>query len=401
MSLDLTKTTQHIDVLITRLKNFHRNKTESLKDIVNIARTLPGTDVIRKMESVKGRPYLCAGLVDGLSDSYDPGEIPENFQVISTDGSHIDVDRHISVACALINIGVCALKYGKEPGAYLSSYPIIYSDDELYLNNQGSGPNEISIEGPILGLKRTIEEVKALEDLIEKGPEMFPTLAILDGSLILWSLSGRGYPPVVRNEIIDKGLLPTLDRLQELARDRTLAIISYVSLPRNREVVNSIRSYLCETQKDECEAVCSNRRSQFEPCSKANDILDRDLFQELLKPGQRSSLFYSNSSLMKEYYAQHRIFFYYINTGDEIARIEMPQWVAMDRKLQSFIHTIILDQCQRGIGYPIALSEAHNQAVISGVDRQRFKELTGLALTQEGLPMYTSEKSRSKRMAWL
>ena len=79
----------------------------------------------------------------------------------------------------------------------------------------------------------------------------------------------------------------------------------------------------------------------------------------------------------------------------------MPEWAALDKGLLSLTHTLILDQCRRGMGYPVALSEAHEQAVISGPDRQRFREMVDRSLTERGLPVYTSQKSRSKRTAWL
>ena len=49
----------------------------------------------------------------------------------------------------------------------------------------------------------------------------------------------------------------------------------------------------------------------------------------------------------------------------------------------------------------MAISEAHEQAVINGADRQFFKQMLAEALEREGLPVYTSEKDRSKRTPWL
>jgi NurA-like 5'-3' nuclease len=69
--------------------------------------------------------------------------------------------------------------------------------------------------------------------------------------------------------------------------------------------------------------------------------------------------------------------------------------------LVSLTHALILDQCYKGRGYPVSISEAHQQAVINGSDRQTFKDMLSSALTRQGLPTYTSEKTRSKRLAWL
>jgi hypothetical protein len=58
--------------------------------------------------------------------------------------------------------------------------------------------------------------------------------------------------------------------------------------------------------------------------------------------------------------------------GAEIARIEVPEWVATDSVLFKQALSLMLAQVQKGYGYPVALAEAHNQAVVRGGDRARF-----------------------------
>jgi len=87
--------------------------------------------------------------------------------------------------------------------------------------------------------------------------------------------------------------------------------------------------------------------------------------------------------------------------GDEIARVEIPQWVARDEDLLNLTHTLVFDQCQRGQGYPVALSEAHEQAVVTMVDRENFWQVVDSSLVEEPLPTPTSAKSQSKRTRWV
>ena len=49
------------------------------------------------------------------------------------------------------------------------------------------------------------------------------------------------------------------------------------------------------------------------------------------------------------------------------------------------------------MGYPVAVSAAHEQAVISGHDREEFRRMTLMLLEQQGLPVPESAKSTSKR----
>ena len=64
-------------------------------------------------------------------------------------------------------------------------------------------------------------------------------------------------------------------------------------------------------------------------------------------------------------------------------------------------HTMLVKQCQLGLGYPVAVSEAHEQAVITGHDREEFRRLTLMLLEQRGLPTGESAKNVSKRRPWV
>ena len=81
--------------------------------------------------------------------------------------------------------------------------------------------------------------------------------------------------------------------------------------------------------------------------------------------------------------------------------MEVPQWVANDEGLLNLTHSLVLDQCRRGQGYPVALSEAHEQAVVTMSDRENFWHLVESSLVEEKLPTPTSGKNRSKRTRWV
>ena len=100
-------------------------------------------------------------------------------------------------------------------------------------------------------------------------------------------------------------------------------------------------------------------------------------------------------------YGEHAVCFFYLNVGREMARVEVPQWVADDAELVDLVHAVALDQCRRGNGYPPVIQEAHEQAVISAADRQEFRRLVEEALEDERLPTYTSQKQESKRGRWV
>jgi NurA-like 5'-3' nuclease len=73
----------------------------------------------------------------------------------------------------------------------------------------------------------------------------------------------------------------------------------------------------------------------------------------------------------------------------------------VDEGLLTLVHTLVLDQCQRGHGYPVALSEAHEKAVVTGADRESFWHLVELSMEKEHMPSLSSAKSLSKRTRWV
>ena len=402
MSLDLGETVIQLDQLAQHLGSSLADRSGQLEAFLAAASRVTVPTAKEKTGYEPGRPFLAAQVTDALVGSYSPMSPPTDWCVASVDGSHIDVDRHLPVSCYLVNLGGCLLTYGSQPNAQFFSSPYLATDPgDLYLTNPVNPAQEEPVTGPLLGLIRTVQELERLVQMVEECPPDLPTLALIDGSLVLWGLSGQGYRPFVRDAIIGHRLLTALDRLRDLSRLRTVTLAAYVSLPRSTEVVNAVRCCFCTQDTVRCRDSCSNRRSVHAPCDLANDILDREMFQLLLSPGFRSPLYLTNSSVSREYYGDHQVYFYYLHGETEIGRVEVPKWVADDENLLALGHSLILDQCKRGQGYPVAISEAHEQAVITGSDRQLFKQMVAETLEQRGLPAYTSEKERSKRTPWV
>ena len=403
MGLDLAKTIAQLDAVALGLQAGQEDRQERLSELLRTMRQADADEVRARVESSQGRPFLAAGVVEELAGKYQPVQVLDDFCVASVDGSHIDVDRHLPVRCYLINLGGCALTYGTGPDARLYSRPRVYStDEELYITGPSSGATEeVPLEGALVGFRRAVQEVEELASLVAEMPSDLPVLALIDGSLVLWGLSGRGYQAFVREEFILRGLVPALDRLRALASSRPVALAAYVSLPRSTEVVHTLRLLLCQKDTESCCSTCSMYRSRQEPCDTANGFLDRELFAVLLEKGERSCLFETSSSISRDFYGPHRVYFYYLHVGEEIARVEVPQWVAQDQELLALSHSLVLDQCRRGGGYPAAIVEAHEQAVLTGSDRESFRSMIEDALGRRRLPVYTSEKNRSKRVPWV
>ena len=403
MPFDLGNVALQLDQAARSLVQSQSDRQLRLTSLLDAAgRAAQGPDAA-STHSPLDRPYLAAQVTESLVGGYSAPPSPPDWCAASVDGSHVDVDRHLPVSCYLVNLGGCVLQYGSNPDARLFSQAHLATERaDLYLSDPDNPAQEEPVSGALLGLVRTVMELERLSEVAGELPGDLPALALVDGSLVLWGLSGQGYRPFVRDAIVQERFLKALDKFKDLSQSRPVTLAAYVSLPRSTEVVNAIRRRLCPHDAARCRQACGNRRSVASPCNLANDFLDRELFQRMLSPGWRSPVYRTNSSVPRENYGDdQQVNFYYLNVGEEIARVETPEWVSRDEKLLDLGHSLILDQCRRGQGYPVAISEAHEQAVVRTSDRRLFKEMLSQSLEREGLPALTSEKDRSKRMPWV
>ena len=332
---------------------------------------------------------------------YNPQSIPDDFTVVAVDGSHIDVDRHLPARCFLINTGSATLTYGSQSDASLENSAKLYSHpDELTIVDPHSS-NSQNIEGAVLGAKRTVAEMIELVNLIKELPENIPVLALVDGPLVMIGLTGQGYGDFVRKHLIEDGFVKALTELRQLSQQRPLALAGYISLPRYSEVINTLVIGNCKYPKEDRR--CSTRPgAPIDPCSVCvGGIQDRELFSKMLCVNQRSARFSTSSRIVKNHYGDTEIDFFYLNVGHEVARIEIPSWTSRKESSLGLVHSLIVDQAKRGKGYPISLMEAHEMAAIQGSDRRHFTEMVEQSLNSHNMPVFTSEKARSKRLRWL
>ena len=351
------------------------------------------------IETYRGKyTWLVAGPTEALNTAYDPPDPPPDHVVVATDGSQIDVDRDNPRPWYLLNMGTVYLRYGAQPEATLQSHARVYArDEELVLTDPQNRTQQETIEGALLGYKRAVEEVQTLAEMVRSLPAGMPTLALLDGSLSLWGLGGQSVHEFVRQAFLVDGLLPALDMLRAEADRRPLAVASYISAPRSTEVVNVLRLALCKETflEPNCNGNCRTVLPLQRACDGVARVADRDVFSQILTSGQRSALFSTHSSVVERYYGPHKVLFFYLNTGREIARVEIPEWVRDAGRLQ-LLHTLLNDQIALGQGYPVSLAEAHEQAVVRAADRQVFWRMVEEGVQGQAPSRNGSAKARAK-----
>ncbi|MEM9274700.1 MAG: DNA double-strand break repair nuclease NurA [Cyanobacteria bacterium P01_F01_bin.143] len=361
-------------------------------EIIQKQACLQQQQLIENLENWRDRLiFAVATPVEPLDSCIDIPAPPYSHSVFASDGSQISPSHHEIVYCYLINVGRVMLHYGQSLHPLLDSLPeVFYREKDLYI------PKEWGIQlSEWMGHRRTVSEAEVLAEMacqwvLPPGAHQdTPNLAMVDGSLIYWFL--YDLPLDARDQI----LTPILAAWEKLKQTK-IPFMGYVSASRSTEGINFLRLQTCPHDSPNCVVHCSDLEKY--PCQKIDPLRDATFWSHRLQPGQRSPLYRSGLKVLELYDESQRIYFCYVHVGSEVARVEIPAWVAEDSSLLNQSLSIMLGQVHKGYGYPVALAESHNQAVVRGSDRARFFAVLEQQLVRTGIRnIGTSYKEARKR----
>ncbi|MEL6814985.1 MAG: DNA double-strand break repair nuclease NurA [Cyanobacteria bacterium J06598_3] len=390
--LDLTKLARQMQGISDHLSQ----EAEAAQRRVEIARSLMKTatgrqgELVTELEAFSDRIFFAAAEpIEPLDTRIPIKTAPEAHTVLSSDGSQISPSHHEIAYCYLLNISRVIIHYGQSRYPLLDSLPeVIYRPEDLYASRKWGIRTE-----EWMGYKRTAAEAIMLSELGKTATDSqdtdVPVLALTDGSLIYWFL--EQIPAKARNEILQ----PVLKAWAKMKKAR-VPVMGYISASRSGEALNFLRLQACPYDEPDCLTHCDDDRSQT-PCNAFSPLRDVTLWSTALAPGERGPLWKSSADILG-FYGEHTVYFCYVHVGAEVARVEFPQWVAEDSALLNSALSLMLAQVQKGFGYPVALAEAHNQAVVRGGDRTRFFTLLEQQMIRAGLKnVGTSFKEARKR----
>ncbi len=298
------------------------------------------------------------------------------YTVLAVDGSQVYPDRHQGTSCFLVNIGSVVLDYGNTLSrpVQFTSVPTIYTGDDQE-DDLAAGQDWVNCRRQELELQTGL--AKSLELKIHVGHT--PFVFLFDGSLIFWHLESK------EGNLKELFLNKYLNLLDQLYKNNILCA-GYISLPKSKELVNLIRVELCKFKLEGCKEL-----------EAVNHLVDTSIARFFLQPHSRSIVFKSNAKIGASY-APHLVpHFFYMDVGAEVARIEIPAWIAQDEQKTNLVARIILNQSIKGRGYPVALAESHEQAVVKGPDREFFYHLITKLGIERNRQLSSSQKSIKKR----
>jgi hypothetical protein len=369
-----------IDKIIPQVEKIVEEKySENLRKISAI------DFVIKKLKEIKPEDLKNVTYKETLSLFGTPIEIPgraikvekeiSDYTAIAADGSEVPINEDFFFPYYIINIGFIALKYGKDHFFFADSNAKIYfEENELY---EKVGNKNFLVRGELLSSKMLLEESKKLEELLKDFYTVeVPVLALFDGTLIQWEIKET-------SETYKNNFVKNFQRMILIAEQLKAPLAGYISGTRSRDVMEMIRIFLEMKGEDFDKQLLSI-------------IKDADIFKIILRKGERSAIFRSNAPILNLYKAP--IYFFFLNVGSEVVRIEIPEFIAFDNDLLEKTCALILSQSNKGEGYPVVLKEAHEQAVIKSSERVFIEELFIDFLRKKGIIFNQNYKFLSKKI---
>ena len=134
-------------------------------------------------------------------------------------------------------------------------------------------------------------------------------------------------------------------------------------------------------------------------------LTDDFVFSRLLEPGQRSVVFVDvshHNESFRQRDSQNEVCFFYLNPGifgRQIARVDIPRWVANDPQAVAAVHALLIDQCNILGDYPYVLARADEIAVVGQQDHDNLAIMIDNIMERNGISPEPTAKQASKEIA--
>lgn len=319
-----------------------------------------------------------------------------DYRILASDGSDIDPDPHLPIPYAVIHVALVGLAYNP-PRCWVKphvSFRFRQEDLQIVISPERE---PIQVDRLVVDTLRACQELAALWHGVEAlppDPHGRPLLAMMDG-FILWQHRGEN-----QAAFGERCLGESVALLHKFAQ-AAVPLVSFDDTP-HYEVIRTLMAASCHDPDRMFCAGCPDIPSR---CRVLRELEDRDLFG-FLPEGARSALFQpvyrGQTSWRLPPAVRHqdpRLAFFYLRTGSEIARVELPLWTR-DAGLLDLVHAIVVDQCRptraEKAGYPVALSMAHSEALLTPADRRQIEWMVEEALARRRIFLSPSIKAQAK-----
>lgn len=388
MPLDFEKLTEKVDEMARTAGARNQTRHDRLADVLAFVqdKRLAWQELERQQEylensvlnSAQPRPFRGSAHPlhydkQALDEAvpFTKSHLPPCATIIAADGSQIVPDRHAAFTYYLINIGGIIYYHGQKTADAQPRPPQPFSEPTLLF------PTEIELDDDQftnyarITIQRDLNEIDALAfHATEQKEADIPLLAIMDQRL-LYVPTGE-LAPKFKHEVVEEWQ-GHMRRFQQAGA----WLAGYIDSPRKSSVMAMLRGIHPDRNPNDL-----NDMGEWA------GLTDVDLYGRLLQPGQRSKLFMEVSFANKRFGRDNKVCFFYFNSGqtiNNIARVDLPHWVAQDSAAVTAIHALLYDQCCILGNYPYVITRADEVAVVQRRDQEELEFRIGRRMDEYGL----------------
>lgn len=373
MSLEYNKIIHDIERMGRYLA--YRDRDEVLAKAIKLFKTKAGeSDFVQAriravresdVSGYRGAAMLSQGADAVLNERHPLPSVPSQAVIIAADGSQIYPSQDASAVYYLLNIATLTYYHGYNMTPEPFTQPEMFYTDAYLLDE-----HKQLISNRTVNSRRTMREIRLLSQqarhFAQQGVQHLITLH--DGNLLKFFADSD----VTDSNSLIQEYMALLQDLQE--SQATFA--GYIDNPRSSYWISLL--HLLDLEDHQITDMYLHNNGDLE------GLTDLDLFEEILKPGQRTSLIVQNSPTnydFKRTSPDYEIAAFYINTSNttqaHIARVDVPMWVARHPGMIDALHALLIAQCRiQGIRpYPYVLTRADELAYVGGIDRENVEQL--------------------------
>jgi hypothetical protein len=326
-----------------------------------------------------------------LDGGISPPAPPEQATLIATDGSQIVPDRHAPFLYYLINVSAVTYYHGSGRAPETATFPRLAFPRGPELEEDDA----FNLSGNLVSMRRDLAEiVTLLAKVAEAVNEPGPTLGILDQRLLYWPVSSS--PGRHEERIVEEW-----QEAMSAIRAQGGWLAGFIDRPGKSSVMTMLHTLDLDN---------TGRQRQVSDLYRGNSDLfagltDTNLFDAVLRPRERSVIFVDISQHNSKFASRepdNEVCFFYLKTGPgdgQLARVDVPIWVARDKAALGAVHALLVDQCRILGDYPYVITRADEIAVVGRRDQEELESRIALRLAGQDIHAESTAKQRSKDLA--
>jgi hypothetical protein len=289
----------------------------------------------------------------------------EPYCVIGIDGSQVYPSRHLShIKAGLIKTAAVIFNHTQKHTATFETK--IREEVFFHEDLKAKFGTDIFPSESLFDCLRHLEELRLTLEIAWKmraTPYWQNSLILLDSTLNLNFLNNF-------SEKLEQTFLAHYTKLLSELKKTEINVYSYTSWPNNSSICKAMKNFFCQANYFSQNKCCGNCESEL--CKYLSFKSDAELFACVLQNGEQSAHF--QQTFFRDFPCKELLApFFYLATEDEVARVD---FLEGNKNAQTnFATTILIEQIQRGFGYPLALTEAHVAADITSAEKTFFSDL--------------------------